>query len=324
MSGGKSSAAAKVNDPDGGAIPKGASWTILCREIGGPGHVERSRQLKDDLVKTTAMRDWHLLHREDGSLLYYGYYRNYTDAKAKSDRQKIDSMVDQQGSRPFRLAHFTPLDAADPDGPPEWNLANAKGFWSLQIAVYKDSPERKQYALDAVKAARQQGVEAYYFHGENMSLVCVGTWPREAVRTADEGVRAGDGGQLKLVLPPLPPDVEKVPEVRQGGQKLHVEAGRNVVVDPRLKDMMERQYPTMAINGATMLTKRKDPHTGRVIEVADSSFPVRIPQQTGDGGFLDGGGVPVPPPPTGGASLGGSGAESSSGVSTGIRRARGS
>jgi hypothetical protein len=278
----------------GSAIPKGAQWTILCREIAGVGHVERARQLRDNLVKTPGMRDWHLLHKEDSSVLYYGYYKTYNEPKAKADRAKVDSMADAQGRRPFRMAHMTPLDAADPGGPPEWNLANADGHWSLQIAVYMDSPERKQYALDAVRAAREQGIEAYYYHGENMSLVCVGSWPREAVSLADENVRAGDGGRIKVVLPPLTPDVKTAPEIRgEGGRKLHVEAGRNEVRDPTLRAMME-QYPTNAVNGQTMIVRRTDPRTGQVREVADASFPVPIPRE--ESSLLDDGGIPLPPP----------------------------
>ncbi len=274
-------------------IPKGSQWTILCREISGPGHIERARQFKEALMKTPGMRDWHLLHKENQSQIYYGYYKSYTDARAQADHQKVDSMTDAQGRRPFRIAVLVPLDAADV-GPPEWNLVNAKGYWSLQIGAYKNSPERKQYAVDAVRAARQQGVEAYYYHGENMSVVCVGSWPREAVSVADSNVRAGDGGELKLVLPPLPPDVLQAPEIRQqDGKRLHVEAGRNEVVDKSLKEMMDR-YPSNAINGATMIVRRTDPRTGQVREVADASFPVRIPREAPS--LLDVGGVPMPPP----------------------------
>jgi hypothetical protein len=288
---GGSKSAGKSDQPP---IPKGAQWTILCREIHGPDHVSLSKQHKDALMKTPGMRDWHLLHKEDYSVLYYGFYRSYTEPRAKADRAKIDAMTDANGRRPFRQAHLTPLDAADPGGPPEWNLANAKGYWSLQVGVYKDSPERKQYAVDAVKDARQRGIEAYYYHGETMSLVCVGSWPREAVRLAEESSGPGDNGQLKVVLPPLPPNVEKAPEIRgEGGRKLHVEASRNVIVDPTMRAMMD-QFKEMATNGTVMATRRTNPRTGQVDIIEDKSFPVRIPSQ--DSAMLDSGGVPLPSP----------------------------
>jgi hypothetical protein len=285
-----------AQNPDSTLIPRGASWTILCAEINGQGHIERARKLKQDLAASTGMRDWHLLHQDSSSLLYYGYYKNYGDPKAKADRAKIEAMTDGTGRRPFSRSVLTPLESADPDGPPEWNLVNAKGFWTLQIAVYKDSPERKQYAVDAVRAARQQGVEAYYYHGESMSLVCVGSWPREAVRVAEENAGPGDQGGIKVVLPPLTPDQKAAPDLREEGRKVHVEAGRNEVVDPTLKAAMET-YKTMAINGQAYVTRRRDPKTGKTIEMADESFPVKIPREQ-PGGMLDASGVPIPPPPS--------------------------
>ncbi|MGB7160975.1 MAG: hypothetical protein WBD40_23140 [Tepidisphaeraceae bacterium] len=278
------------------AYPKGAQWTILCREVHGPNHVERARQFKEAAMKTPGMRDWHLLHKESQSQIYYGYYRTHDDPRAKADRKVIDAMTDAQGNRPFRLALIQPLSSADV-GPPEWNLVNAKGFYTLQIAVYRDSPERKQYAVDAVKGARAQGIEAYYYHGESMSLVCVGTWPSEAVQLADEMGTGGERGETKVVLPPLPPEV-KAPILKdKDGRRLHVEAPSNEVLDPTLKAMMQ-QYPTNAINGETMLTTTKDPRSGRAMTVPDPSVVVPIPR--GEESMLDGdtagGAAPIPPP----------------------------
>ncbi len=105
---------------------------------------------------------------------------------------------------------------------------------------------------------------------------------------------------MKLVLPPLPPDALETPEIRdKSGRRVHVEAGRNIVVDPTFKAAME-QYPSMATNGATMLTTRRDSRTGQVHRIADMSFPVRIPRSDSsilDGGDIveGGGGIPLPP-----------------------------
>jgi len=289
----KPQAAAPAKSGGGSAAyPKGAQWTILCREFRGADHVVRARQTKEAVMKTPGMRDWHILHKENESVLYYGYYKTYNDPRAQADRKKIDSMTDANGRRPFSLAVIQPLNSADV-GPPEWNLANAKGAWSLQIGVYMDSPERKQYAVDAVKEARAQGIEAYYYHGETMSLVCVGSWPLQAVRVADTLGSGGEQGKPKLVIPDLPEGAQ-APIIRdKQGQRLHVESPRNEVVDPTLKAMMEK-YPTNAINGETMLTSRTDPRTGRVVTTPDPSLVVPIPQR--DASMLDGGTSPVAPP----------------------------
>ena len=54
--------------------------------------------------------------------------------------------------------------------------------WSVQIAAYEGSTQRKKFAVDAVRDARAEGVPAYYYHGPSISSVCVGAWPRAAVR----------------------------------------------------------------------------------------------------------------------------------------------
>jgi hypothetical protein len=55
------------------------------------------------------------------------------------------------------------------------------------------------------------------------------------------------------------------------------------------------KYPTMAINGQAYVTRRTDPRTGKVIELVDQSFPVKVPRD--EPGMLDASGVPIPPPP---------------------------
>ena len=63
----------------------------------------------------------------------------------------IQSMADQSGNPLFPHSFFVEVTTPDPQAPAEWNLANANGYWSLQIAAYKDSPKRKQYAVEAVR-----------------------------------------------------------------------------------------------------------------------------------------------------------------------------
>src|SRR4051812_26010600 len=65
----------------GPTIPKGAQWTLFCLTVPGDNHVAQANQLKTDLLKTTPLKDWYVVHQETESLLCYGYYRSYHDAK---------------------------------------------------------------------------------------------------------------------------------------------------------------------------------------------------------------------------------------------------
>src|SRR5688572_5236392 len=44
--------------------PKDAQWTILCYTVSGPAHVEQAIQLKSNLLQTTQLKQWHVIHGE--------------------------------------------------------------------------------------------------------------------------------------------------------------------------------------------------------------------------------------------------------------------
>jgi hypothetical protein len=151
----------------------------------------------------------------------------------------------------------------------------------LQIAAYKDSPQRKQAAVEAVRAAREQGIEAYYYHGETTSSVCIGAWPRAAVREQEEAAAQtseNSPDQDILVLPTPLPNQEKLDVRNQKGERVKTYAPRFEALDPTLIAAMEK-YPTHAVNGVTYVSKVTDPATKQVKEIEDPSYVVEIPKQ---------------------------------------------
>lgn len=280
---------AVLAEPKGAAVPpKGAQYTIFCARIEGDAHVSRAQRLKTELLQKTNLNGWHVVHEERQSLLYYGFYRAFNDqndkketARAQNDLKMVKSIT-SEGSRPFAAAIFVDLESPDPAAPPEWNLLNARGAWSLQIAAYRDSPLRKEAAVDAVRDARKQGIDAYYYHGEAVSSVCIGAWPEEAVRIeADTKDQIGAMDSV-LVTPAGMPDMSGV----LGEQDVKVVKEKVRVVDPSLLAAM-KQYPYHAVNG--MQTSRKV--NGK--EIPDPSLLVRIPvpdeESAGLAGGLDSG-----------------------------------
>jgi hypothetical protein len=269
------------------APPKGAIYTIYCQRVDGDMHVQRANRIKQQLIDNTKMKEWYVIHENGQSLLYYGYYRVINDPKdpketqrAQRDRATIDLMTDPMGNRPFQRAVFVELNAPDPVAPPEWNLLNAKGAYSLQIAAYKDSPQRKDAAIETVRAARAQGIEAYYYHGATSSLVCVGAWPESAVQISQDGPKnaSGNSEQPIMVAPPnVDRDVELGQQFNQVGQQAGVKVVKPTikVVDATLKAAME-QFPYNAINGMQMK------HMVNGKEQYDPSLLVPIPRDASD------------------------------------------
>ena len=267
------------------SIPAGAEWTIYCATVPGVGHIQQSTNLRDQLVRSTGMRDWYVVHGENDSTLYYGFYKSL-DKNIKATREKIDAMTDAAGGRPFRNALIVELAAPDPEAPPQWDLASAPAgmVWSVQIAAYEGSPQRKKFAVDAVREARAQGVPAYYFHGPSISSVCVGAWPKEAVRgemepafndpnekrSLDQIMQQQPGDVI--VLPPGMPGVNRQVQTRRGTAR--AVSPQLEVVDPSMLATM-KSYPYHYRHGEAEGVKTSGGLQPKL------SFLVKIPRRSG-------------------------------------------
>ena len=79
-------------------------------------------------------------------------------------------------------------------GPPEWQLRNCPGTYSLRIAIFFDEPgfyRRKQAAVAYCAELRDKGYDAWYRHSEFVSEVFVGTFgPDARVKGRKSGVVA--------------------------------------------------------------------------------------------------------------------------------------
>jgi hypothetical protein len=264
------------------AVPRGALYTIYCTAVSGPGHIEESRLMRQSLVSGTKMKDWYIVHGNDKSTLYYGFYRSVdprdpSDAaegkRAIADLNSIRGMTDNNGYRPFATSLPVPLDSPDPAGNPAWDLSRSGGYYSLQIAVYKDSPDRKEAAVEAVREARAQGIEAYYYHGPVASSVCIGAWPREAAREEDTAAQNNDPNVPLLVTNvPLPEDTVK----QWSDRGVKAVAPTLEPIDPSMLQAMEK-FRTFAVNGEVMMRPGTDPTTGKPTRVPTPSYLVKVP-----------------------------------------------
>ena len=131
------------------------------------------------------------------------------------------------------------------------------------------------------------GVEAYYHHGPNVSEVCIGTWPKEALREQEmdggEAMKAINEKSPILVLGPgaeIPPAMKEEYSKnlidKETGQRVQVLEQKVEVVDPTLRATME-QYPHHSVNGFEDVTQIRDPRSGVMINDYKPSMIVPIP-----------------------------------------------
>ena len=178
------------------SVPKEAAYTIYCADFTGPDHAAvadrvklQSEQVSRDSKQIGRLDDFYVVQGAQRSVLYYGFYKTYDERqdkaeglRAKRDRAALESLVNAAGDKVFPRTVFTPLDSPNPTAPPEWDLRNAKGYWTLVVCTYTKPGEAKQAAVDSVREARKQGYEAYYFFDDSQAMVCVGSFPKNAIR----------------------------------------------------------------------------------------------------------------------------------------------
>ncbi len=265
-------------------IPAGARYTIVCDRFSGPGHEQQARLNKEKLIKLTGKTEFYVVHEELYSMLMYGYYteiEHHFNAKeserAATDRKWLESLTSNTGQKFFRSCLAIPLPQLDPVGPIEWDLSRLdadkplndpkRKYWTVVVAAYTaqgmDELKRpinyKQAAVDSVKNARAQGLEAYYYFGDGISQVCIGAWPRSAVKEQEKaaaGSKEKYGGsrsssEIYVSTTPLSEAERKRIESR-GNVKVF--APKVEVVDPSLLQTLEK-FSEYAVNSEVMVDK---------------------------------------------------------------------
>jgi len=290
--------------------PANAKWTILCDKIEGPTHVSQATILKSRLVQTTGSNDWYVIHTENDSSIYYGYYRDLDNPaekkRAETDRTRIGALLDVRGNPLVRGNVLVPVTTPDPDARPEWNLLNTPqdAYWTIEIATFAGDAKRKEAAIEMVKELRAKGKPAYYYHGPSASSVCIGAWKRTAV--AEQGTGIDKAGQnrddahtqssdqpllvLGDVVPPNMPSRVIDPNT---GKPMTVMAPKLEIIDPDLKQTAaDPMFKYHMVNYEYRGTRDNQPDPAVLVAIPHDQSVAR-----GDDWRLNGGGAAAPNQP---------------------------
>ena len=264
-------------------VPKDAQFTIFCKVFAGTDHVQQSREAQHQLFETTKdLQKWYVVHSDDHSTLYYGFYRcidprdpnDATEGKrAIDDQNKIRGIATASGIRLFPESLLVGIDTPDPQANPAWDLTKTGGTWTVEIGSFT-TPDRKVKAVAAVKEARDSGIEAYYYHGDTASSVCVGAWPAaSAVEITSDSQNNNPDVPVVITNDPLAKNIKDQYE-KNGINPIssHVE-----IVDLTLTAALHK-YPLHATDGSTKY-ERQDPVTGEGINPIEKSFVCKIPHK---------------------------------------------
>ncbi len=194
--------------PGGGLLGLGSAerekWTILCLRSEAPGHEAYIRQLAEmlDGVQGLQARKARVVVDPTGSTLYYGEYAKVTSPKTGrlvfSPQYQQDIVQIQRltiNNIPvFRYAKPELINGRPQGERGEWDVANAKGSYTLQISVFYNTEgfdQRREVAEEYVRLLRADGFPAYYHHEPVRSFVYVGDFEGSDVVNTPDGPRFG-------------------------------------------------------------------------------------------------------------------------------------
>jgi len=183
-------------------------WTICCvRHTAADlaDYAERCNELADMLRRVDGLRpkDVRVVTDATSSTIYYGQYVKVPSPETGTLRfppeMRRDIGLIRRQLTPNRYAPFARavpelIEQRASTVPEEWHVTRAKGRYTLQVAVFYNTPtfsERRQAAEDYVRLLRERGLAAYYTHEPARSFVFVGDFEVSDVVQTEQGPRYG-------------------------------------------------------------------------------------------------------------------------------------
>jgi hypothetical protein len=171
----------QAKDPDPYRDPAGGQgWSIRVVELDGTDRHGKARGLIQELRNEAKLSDIWMQDYDGVVSVYHGRFATAADPAIRPALGKIQA-VRVDGEMPFADCQLVPLIGdgrviADP-----FDLRQFIGYYSLQIGFYDASYEGdfRAAAEEAVRSLREDGFDAYYYHGPYRSIVSIGVFSYE-------------------------------------------------------------------------------------------------------------------------------------------------
>ncbi len=189
----------KVFDKSGGAgdgkdakASEKAAWSVLVAIFRGDKQQEEALKTLAEFRTTGMLAEAYLQKRGEATCILVGDFTGPDDPRAQAELDRVQA-INLNGEKPYAGSYLAPPQKADLKGSiPEYNLKQArllfgkKAVQTLQVGVYgredidrpteADLKDCRKAAEEAVVKLRQEGEQAFYFHGPRRSMVCVGVF----------------------------------------------------------------------------------------------------------------------------------------------------
>lgn len=223
-------------------------YTIMLDAFQGKEHIQQAQHYKAQTEQQAGWSEVFVVTKANCSELYWGKYKSIK--AAQPNLKRAHNWATKYGHKPYVKALVMKLPGRD-FGPPEFNLANTTGgVYTVLVATFYDVPEanytgRRGFAVEYCKQLRQEGHDAYFYHGQTNSIVAIGLFPKESV--TESKANAGT-------------------------------VTETYIKDERIKAIL-KQFPYLAENGRMVKIMVPNIITKRAEKIDKRSYVIKVPQE---------------------------------------------
>jgi hypothetical protein len=213
------------NVSDGG-LASDAVWAIALASYDRAGHERAAKQQSQRFSRQTGMTGFWAHTERARSTVYFGRYESADSHEAQQDLSRLRAVAGRRGFAPMTMA-LAPVLVGGGGGASPFDLrqvaTNPEAIYTLQVAVYDEvqGPDFRRVAERHAAELRQQGHEAYFYHGPRQSLVTVGVFYHGAIHVIQDGPRRGQSEYHRYIREQLQGEF---PHMLVNGQKQPLDA----------------------------------------------------------------------------------------------------
>lgn len=169
---------------------KEGGWSILLAEFRETDAKRRAQMLSLRLQQETPLEETWVYSTRDTASVYFGVFDNTNTPDAQTALRRVhDTTLDNVAY--FEFADFVPIGGTAGSANHPMNLKQYTGMYTLQVAVFDEKYPDGRFAgaEQYARQLREDGQDAYFYHGPHRSMVTIGLWGREQAFETKENPR---------------------------------------------------------------------------------------------------------------------------------------
>jgi hypothetical protein len=187
--------------------------TIFLEEYNGRGADTAAEDIRGQMTRS-GFADVFVIHGADSATVCVGHFSTSDESAALKTLKRLKDVRDEAGRPIYYKSKVIPIPEPMPKNP--WPIEGApdKRYFSLQVAVWRGAgfmAKAQAYAAEL----RQEGYEAYVHHGDDISMVTLGSFGMDVFE--NPSVYGRIGVRPKIVSPVVLGLMKRFPCLRVDG-----------------------------------------------------------------------------------------------------------